>query len=117
MNNLKNARTNRPQKLTQKDVADFLGIDRSTYGKYETGDSEPNFETLQKLAKLFDVSIEYLMGATDKEKNPSTDEQDDLSPEEKALLDLIDTFTPEQQAQVLQYARFIDGQAKKDEKK
>ena len=36
------------QHLTQKDIAAFLGVDRTTYVKYETGKSEPSFETLQK---------------------------------------------------------------------
>ena len=44
------------QHLTQKDIAAFLGIDRTTYVKYETGKSEPSFETLQKIADFFSVS-------------------------------------------------------------
>lgn len=46
---------------TQADVAAMLGIDRSTYAKYETGQSEPNFEMLQKLSTLFHASIEFLI--------------------------------------------------------
>ena len=46
---------------TQADVAAKLGIDRSTYAKYETGQSEPNFEMLQKLSDLFHASIEFLI--------------------------------------------------------
>lgn len=49
--------------LTQKSVADFLGVDRTTYVKYENGQSEPAFDTLQRLADFFHVSVGYLMGA------------------------------------------------------
>lgn len=50
------------RKLTQKTVADFLGVDRTTYSKYETGASEPTFDTIRRLADYFGVSVEFLMG-------------------------------------------------------
>lgn len=45
---------------TQRKVADFLNIDRSTYSYYETGKTRPDIETLKKLANLFHVSIDYI---------------------------------------------------------
>lgn len=42
-----------------------MGVERSTYSKYESGASEPTFETLQKLSELFGVSVDFLMGAPD----------------------------------------------------
>lgn len=50
------------ERKTQKDLATFLGVDRTTYTKYETGASEPNLETLNRLADYFGVKIEYLLG-------------------------------------------------------
>lgn len=60
MKRLKQLRTDK--NLTQKDVANYLGVDRTTYVKYETGASEPNFDTLQRLASFFDVTTDYLLG-------------------------------------------------------
>lgn len=54
------------QGLTQKEVADKLGIHCTTYTKYETGASEPSFEMLNKLADLYDISTDYLLGRTNK---------------------------------------------------
>lgn len=88
MNNLKTVRKSDPRKLTQKDVADFLGADRSTYAKYETGDSEPNFDTLSRLSDFFGVSIEYLMGRSNTKKAPSYEDAG-LSAEEAELLKLF----------------------------
>lgn len=68
---------------TQKDVASFLGVDRSTYTKYETGDSEPNFEILKKLAEYFNVSIDYLLGIDE-----NLQEDIGLSEIQKLILDL-----------------------------
>lgn len=56
------------EKWTQQEVASKLGVDRSTYTKYETGQSEPNFETLQKIAALFGVSTDFILNADINEK-------------------------------------------------
>lgn len=49
----------------QKDVAQYLGVDRTTYVKYETGNSQPNREMLIALSNYFNVSIDYLLGNSD----------------------------------------------------
>lgn len=52
--------------LTQAEIAEKLGISRSTIGMYETGAREPDFETLEKIADFFNVDIDFLLGRTDK---------------------------------------------------
>ncbi len=49
-------------RLTQKQVADALNIERSTYTYYERGRTLPTFSTICKLARIFDVSIDALAG-------------------------------------------------------
>lgn len=51
---------------TQQTIADKLGISRSTIGMYETGAREPDYDTLEAIADLFNVDIDYLLGRTDK---------------------------------------------------
>ena len=53
-------------KLTQQEVADILGIDRSTYTFYEAGKSTPSKENIVKLCDIFNVTVGYLFGV---EKN------------------------------------------------
>ena len=48
--------------LTQKAVATELGITQPSYIRYENGTAEPTQETLVKIADLFDVSIDFLLG-------------------------------------------------------
>ncbi|MCI8554738.1 MAG: helix-turn-helix transcriptional regulator [Clostridiales bacterium] len=48
--------------LTQRQVAQSLSIDRSTYAYYETGKTHPDFETLTRIARMFGVSTDYLLG-------------------------------------------------------
>lgn len=49
----------------QKQIAEYLGIDRTTYVKYETGGSEPNTVMLIKLAEYFKCTVDYIIGRTD----------------------------------------------------
>ena len=51
--------------LTQKAVAESLGIYEESYRKYELGMRKPNYEIIIKLANCFDVSADYLLGLTD----------------------------------------------------
>jgi transcriptional regulator with XRE-family HTH domain len=65
---LRELRTN--AKKTQVDMAKFLGVTRQGYGSYENEITEPDNNTLLKLADYFDVSTDYLLGRTD---NPLTE--------------------------------------------
>ena len=51
--------------VTQKAMAEYLGITERAYSKYEYALREPNHGTTIKLADYFGVSIDYLMGRTD----------------------------------------------------
>lgn len=49
------------KKLTQKDVAEAIGVKLPTYSTYETGRSEPPIEILVRMSYLFDVPIDALV--------------------------------------------------------
>ena len=58
-----NLRAARERKnITQKDVADNIGVAKSTYSLYESGNREPNVQTIKKLADLLNVSADDLLG-------------------------------------------------------
>jgi transcriptional regulator with XRE-family HTH domain len=48
--------------MSQKDIAELLGITRQAIAAYETGKREPNYLILQKVADIFGVSLDYLLG-------------------------------------------------------
>lgn len=66
--------------LTQKEVADRLGISESAYGYYEQGRRQPPQESYAVLADLFDVSLDYLLlgKATARSASVSTEEAEFL---------------------------------------
>ena len=46
---------------TQKEVADILGVDRSTYAYYESGRIKPDIDTIRKLSNIFRVHYTQIL--------------------------------------------------------
>ncbi len=53
------------QDLTQDQLVKILKMHKTTYTNYEQGKREPPFEFIIKLAKFYNVSIDYIAGITD----------------------------------------------------
>lgn len=51
--------------LTQKQVAQFLGMSQTGYSKYETGENDIPTAVLIKLANFYQTTTDYLLGRTD----------------------------------------------------
>ena len=51
--------------LTQKEIAEILGMSQTGYSKYETGENDIPTEVLIKLAEYYHTSTDYLLGLTD----------------------------------------------------
>ncbi len=51
--------------LTQNQVALRTGINRATLANWEVGRTEPDADTVVKLAELYQVSLDYLFGRSD----------------------------------------------------
>ena len=62
--------------VTQREIADALCIDRSTYAYYELGETQPSLLMLVRLAKLYDVTTDFLLGIPQKEKQPTSFEKE-----------------------------------------
>ncbi|MBD1223251.1 helix-turn-helix transcriptional regulator [Virgibacillus halodenitrificans] len=82
------------KKWTQKFVADKIGVARVTYTAYENGTKMPPSDTVNRIAELFDVTTDYMMGRTD---NPSYNVVDGLKKANKSLKDYDFKFTSEEE--------------------
>ena len=67
MNNLKAAR--KAKKLTQIEVANAIGLSQSSYSYWENNDAKIESSALSKLADMFGVTVDYLIGASDNPQN------------------------------------------------
>ena len=53
--------------LSQKRIAEMLGMSQTGYSKYETGENDIPTHILIKLADFYGTSVDYLIGRTDKQ--------------------------------------------------
>ncbi|MFR2137415.1 MAG: helix-turn-helix domain-containing protein [Pseudoruminococcus massiliensis] len=77
------------KKLTQQQLADLLGLTKSVISAYENGLRYPAYDVLIKIARIFKVSTDFLLGVEIKREIDTsglTDEQ------VEALIVLIDTI-------------------------
>ena len=88
--------TRKKCKLTQKEVAKALDITEGAYCSYEKGKREPNLEKLVKLAKLFDVSTDFLLNVNKYNKDV------ELNQIEKDLLTIFKNLNDQGQKYILQ---------------
>lgn len=89
--------------LTQKDIADFLGITPKTISFYELGQRMPPPESLSKLALKFNVSVDYLLGLTD-----IPDKIDNISAKNSASSDTDIELTDSEREMIEQFRQLSD---------
>ena len=95
--NLKLAREQKG--LSQKDVAEKVGVAKSTYSLYESGNREPNVQTIKKLANVLDVSADELLGI-------------DTEPTTLAAHFDGDEYTEDELEEIRQFAEFVKNKRK-----
>mgnify|MGYP004669802205 FL=1 len=86
------------KKLTQLEVAEYLGISQQAYANYEAARREPDIGNLIKLAELFNVSVDILLGLEDEYR---------LNTNEKELLNLFRKLDNRKQIKFLGKAEII----------
>jgi len=71
----------RNAKLSQSDLANIIGMSKSSVNMYERGEREPSFETMEAIADFFNVDMDFLYGRSiddDKTGYANTDIPDEL---------------------------------------
>lgn len=59
------------RKLTMQEVADYVGVAKSTYAGYESGYRQPTIESIQTISRVLRTSADYLLGLTDYPEPPA----------------------------------------------
>lgn len=111
---LKNLR--KGHNLTQSEVADILGIDRSTYAYYERGTTKPDFECIFKICKMYGIDLIDIanMFLSDEETVFSFKSFDNVEYDKEILLNDLDMLNiDEYEKLILYYYRHISEEYKK----
>nr|DAU31398.1 MAG TPA: repressor protein [Caudoviricetes sp.] len=91
--------------MSQQELADALGISKSSINMYERGERQPNFEVLEAIADFFNVDIDYLLGRTNKTTKI-------INPNTVAAHFDGDEYTPEELDEIKAFAEFVKSKRK-----
>ena len=94
--------------ISNKEIADLLHVAKNTVSGYVNDKSEMTFEALVKVADLFGVSTDYLLGRTDVPEIPLR-----LSDSERRMILDLRTLNPDQKAVAAQNILFMAEQNRK----
>ena len=83
-----------------------LGFSSAAATHWKSG-VNPNADVLLKISDYFDVSVDYLLGKTDK-KNKATPKEQPISPKQKLLLDVSADMTDEDIKKLIEYADLLN---------
>ena len=88
--------------LTLEQVADVVGVGKSTVRKWETGEiANMRRDKIAKLAEALHTTPAYLMGWSEEDKKSALVSEDALSNDEKLLIDLFRQIPSESRPLVL----------------
>ncbi len=90
-------------KMTQEGLANKLGLVRTAIANYETGRTNPDVETLNLIADIFNTTTDYLLGRTDIRESLCKVEElpkYTYTPSERNILDEIHSLSPESQEEI-----------------
>ncbi|MDX8046630.1 helix-turn-helix transcriptional regulator [Gracilibacillus sp. S3-1-1] len=101
--------------LSQYDAAERLGFSRGKLANYEQGTRQPDYETLIKIADFYDVSLDYLLGKSDK-KETDRDSKNDADNTEDANLFFFDIegLTEEEIDDIKRHIDYVKWKAKQE---
>ena len=87
------------ENFSQAELAKKLGVSKSTISMYEVGNRQPDFETLENIADLFNVDMNFLLDKSGTENNSG------LSKTENILLNGYRKMNQKGQIKLIETAR------------
>lgn len=102
--------------LTQIQFAQQFNVANGTVGMWETGKREPDFETTQRIADFFGVSVDYLLGREGQKETPGTKAGREVTFDDftYAMYEEGKELTEENKKKLLEMAQFFRQQQERD---
>ena len=95
--------------LTQIELAKKLNVANGTVGNWESGNRQPDYETLKKIAEFFNVTTDYLLG-----REQTFLKTNSLTENQKKGIRLAEQLSAEQMEKVIEYASFLKSKEEKE---
>ena len=90
----------RKAKMTQYELAEYLGISQQEISRYETGEIKAPVNYIKDVAEICGVSVDYILGT-------ARETTDMLSKEEFELLEIFGRLKPENRAKLIERAETL----------
>ena len=90
------------RKLRLQDIAEVLGIPKTTYAHYEKEESEPKISSIVKLSQFYGISVDWLLGANEYAKSPPPEDR------WESIRKTLETFPEKDFQEVLSFLKFIE---------
>ena len=84
--------------ISQKVVADAIGVSQQSVNKYENHNIEPDIETLIRIADFFETSVDYLIGHTSVRRKIEEVHIFELNDRESKVMEQYRSLTSKQKA-------------------
>ena len=92
--------------ITQHKMVTDLGMSRSAVTDWKLGKSKPTLSNVIKIAKYFNISLDMLVNGKEF--------RDEMSKDERELVDAYRNFSPERRKQLTSYIKFLTFEQLKD---
>lgn len=96
--------------LSQRDVCEIIGVAPTTYSGYELGQHEPTCETICRLAELYHISTDFIIGLGAKSVDPDREMADYI--QHKAVQDFKMENVKQSMAKVIDEAEKLEATEK-----
>ena len=96
---LKNLKLLRDERgISQKQLADAIGVSQQSVNKYENHNTEPDIHTLIRIAEYFNTSVDYIVGYSSLRRKLEILHAYELNSEESQLIDKYRSLSPKQRS-------------------
>ena len=82
--------------ITQKQLADAIGVSQQSINKYENHNIEPDIETLIRIADYFDTSVDYIIGHSSLRRKLEATSPFELNNTESSIIEAYRKLTQKQ---------------------
>lgn len=95
------------RKITQEELSKKLGVTQATLSGWENEKFEMDNKILLVCAKMFGVSVDYILGADEETKKEPLENFERLDEEQTEIISIFDKMSHSQKEEVIKYARYV----------